>query len=544
MSEVSELEKVLEAFRRQLLRNERAAASRMVRVYGEAWKRIKAELERLHTEYEGGKARGEKPGEDWIYRYNRARAFRDQVERELLLFAQYAEQSVREQMQEAIRSAEEHAERLTRTALGKPPAGLVVDWNRVPVAAVAEIIGLTQPDSPLHKLFLEISANGVQAAEDALVQGLLMGKNPRETAPLLLKALGATLSRALRIARTETLRAYREATRQNYQANSDVVKGWVWHSALDERTCVMCWVMHGTEHKLTERLDDHPNGRCAMVPKTATWEEICSLYGIDLSDVPDTNPQIEPGVSVFDRLPAEKQIKILGPAKFAAWKEGQFTLSDLVGRIRSIIWGTHRYEKSLQDLMGKKAKDYIRLALTGAAQRAGNYTVDDLIRIAGIGLRELTPGELERVARHVATVGFSTTEMMRVRTSIRGQVWNGKRLEIGDMIPTDVGHYLKHVVVNQEWPDGTTLGDYKRSLREVILDPSSDVFVSKYNDAWQIGFIRESRNWRGTNGYGSILVEYKVQYGYLVTGYQPEDVVIQLAKDRESFQWIRKKRFH
>ncbi len=88
------------------------------------------------------------------------------------------------------------------------------------------------------------------------------------------------------------------------------------------------------------------------------------------------------------------------------------------------------------------------------------------------------------------------------------------------------------------------MGDYKRSLREVVLDPSSDVFVSKYNDAWQIGFIRESRNWRGRNGYASILVEYKVQYGYLVTRYQPEDVVIQLAKDRESFQWIRNKRFH
>lgn len=356
----SDLERILEKFRRELLRNERKAASALVRVYGEAWKRIKAELERLHTEYEVAKARGEEPGADWIYQYNRARAFRDQVERELLRFAQYAEASTREQMQEAIRAAEEHAEKLVRTALGKPPAGLVVDWNRVPTAAVAEMVGLTQPDSPLHKLFVSVSAEGAHVAEDAIVQGLLMGKNPRETAPLLRKALGATLSRALRIARTETLRAYREATRQSYQANSDIVTGWVWHCALDERTCAACWAMHGTEHRLDERLDDHPNGRCAMVPKTASWAEIGKKYGIDLSDVPDTNPPIESGVSVFVKLPAEKQIKILGPAKYAAWKNDHLTLSELVGRKRSAVWGTHRYEKSLAEL-GLDARKFYAL---------------------------------------------------------------------------------------------------------------------------------------------------------------------------------------
>ncbi|NPV85996.1 MAG: hypothetical protein HPY45_08320 [Anaerolineae bacterium] len=359
------------------------------------------------------------------------------------------------------------------------------------------------------------------------------------------KALGTTLSRALRIARTETLRAHREATRASYQANSDLVDGWIWHSALGERTCAACWAMHGTFHTLDERLDDHPNGRCAMVPATRSWAELGRKYGLDFGDVEETPPKITLGVDLFERLPVETQIKILGPAKYAAWEDGKFALGDVVGRKRSREWGTHRYEKSLVELLGaEKAKGYTRLALMGAAKNAGQYSADDLIRVAGLGLRELTHGELERVARHVANAGFSSTEMMRVRTSIRGQVWDGKKLEIGDTIPTDVGHYLKHVVVNQEWPDGTTLEDYKRSLEEVILDQDSDVFVSRYNDAWQIGFVRGSRDWRGSNGGDFIFVEYKVQYGYLVTGYQPEDVIIQLTKKRESFRWIRNKRFH
>jgi len=78
----------IERFWRELLTKERRAASEMVRVYGEVWQRIKVELEHLHTEYEGAKAHGEKPDTAWIYQYNRARAFHDQMERELLSFAQ------------------------------------------------------------------------------------------------------------------------------------------------------------------------------------------------------------------------------------------------------------------------------------------------------------------------------------------------------------------------------------------------------------------------------------------------------------------------
>jgi SPP1 gp7 family putative phage head morphogenesis protein len=352
----SEILAAIERFRRELLQKERRAAGELVRVYGDAWRRIRAELERLHTEYEGAKARGEKPGPDWIYQYNRARSFRDQVERELLTFAQYADGKIREQQLEAIEAAESHAERLTRLILGNPPAGLAIDWNRIDRAAVETLLGMTQADSPLHRLLMSISADGAQTAADALVRGMLLGQNPREVARDLRGALGSTLSRALTIARTETLRAHREATRASYQANSDIVKGWVWHSALDTRTCAACWTMHGTEHRLDEVLDDHPNGRCAMIPKTATWGEIGAEYGIDLSGIPDTNPEIESGISLFEKLPIEQQIVILGPAKYAAWKDGKFTLSDLVGRKRSREWGTMRYEKSLNELQKKVSR--------------------------------------------------------------------------------------------------------------------------------------------------------------------------------------------
>jgi len=354
---------VIERFRRALLQNERRAASEIVRVYGEAWKRIEAELERLDAEYQAAKARGEKPDADWIFRFNRARAFHGQVEQELLAFAQHVEGKVRQEQIEAIEVAEKQAEELTRRILGRLPPGLTIDWNRIDRAAVETLLGMTQADSPLHRLLLSISQEGAQAAEDALVQGMLLGQNPREVGRQMRRTLGTTLSRALTIARTETLRAHREATRASYQANSDIVKGWVWHSAADERTCAACWAMHGTEHRLDEILDDHPNGRCAMVPKARTWAEIGERYGLDLSDIPDTQPQIEPGTSLFEKLSDEQQIKILGPAKWAAWRErkqrGTLSLSDFVGQKWSNEWGTYRYERSLQSF-GLNGSEYLK----------------------------------------------------------------------------------------------------------------------------------------------------------------------------------------
>ncbi|MEZ0396822.1 MAG: phage minor head protein [Anaerolineales bacterium] len=532
----------IERFRRELLANERQAASEMVRVYGEAWKRIGQELDHLQVEYEAAKARGERPDADWIFRFNRARAFRDQVERELLAFAQYAEGKVREQQLEAIEAAERHAEELTRRALGKPPAGLVVDWNRIDRVAVETILGMVQVNSPLHRLLLSISREGAQAAEDALVQGMLLGQNPREVARAMRRALGTTLSRALTIARTETLRAHREATRASYQANSDVVKGWVWHSAADERTCAACWAMHGTEHRLDEILDDHPNGRCAMIPKTRTWAEIGRQYGIDLSDIPDTNPQIELGVSLFEKLSQEQQIKILGPAKYAAWRDGKFALSDIVGRARSREWGTHRYEKSLAELLGaEKAKGYTRLALMGAAKDAGQYSVSDLIRIAGLGLRELNDDELQRIVEKITKAGFNREHSSLVKPEMAGIFWGGKYLKVGERLPTDEWHFVKHVLVRQEWPEGTSLTGYLDSLRAVIRNPESGIMISKYQGIyWQVAFIMQSGEYRGVGGGDFILVEYRDGYGFWITGFQPVDLQRQLQSYRSDIRWLRK----
>ncbi len=128
-----------------------------------------------------------------------------------------------------------------------------------------------------------------------------------------------------------------------------------------------------------------------------------------------------------------------------------------------------RYEKSLKEVLGEEeAKKYTRLALLGVARNAPGYSADDLIRVAGVGLRELTPQELNKVIEHVASKGFNQNKSLKVKSPFIGLDLNGKILQKGDIVSTSEAHYLKHVKVFEEWPSNTSIEEYLSSLQNVI----------------------------------------------------------------------------
>ena len=108
-------------------------------------------------------------------------------------------------------------------------------------------------------------------------------------------------------------------------------------------------------------------------------------------------------------------------------------------------------------------------------------------------------------------------------------------------MPPDVRHWLLHVVVRREWPDGTTLAAYVESLRAVILDPDSGIFINWYARDLSLGFIRESREFRGPDGYDWVLVQYRVSIGHWTTGYQPRDGLGDMSgSDWGRIAWLRR----
>jgi hypothetical protein len=89
------------------------------------------------------------------------------------------------------------------------------------------------------------------------------------------------LSRALTIARTETISAHREAAAVSHQENADTLAGWRWLCALSDRSCPACLAKNGELHPVSEPgPQGHANCRCSRVPVTKSWRDL----GIDLDE--------------------------------------------------------------------------------------------------------------------------------------------------------------------------------------------------------------------------------------------------------------------
>jgi hypothetical protein len=166
---------------------------------------------------------------------------------------------------------------------------------------------------------------------------------------------------------------------------------------------------------------------------------------------------------------------------------------------------------------------------------------NDLIRDAAAGARVLTPGEIQEVLGHVAAAGFDPAAREAARGPLRGLIWDGQPLTASTRIPADARHWLLHVRVSREWPDGTTLSGYVRSLQSVVLDPESGVFVNSYKGELSLGVIRNSHDLRGPGGYAWVLVQYRVATGHWITGFQPADGLDEITKaDWGRVVWLRR----
>ena len=177
-----------------------------------------------------------------------------------------------------------------------------------------------------------LSDEASEAMRRRLIQGVAAGRNPRETARLMVRDMEGDfdggLARAQVIARTETIDAYRAGAKAQHEANADVLQGWVWLANLSERTCPSCVAMHGTEHALDEPGPlDHPQGRCSRMP----------LVKPELVPGAPT-PKVESGTEWLERQPEGVQRSVLGPRRFDLWARGDYPVSRWAVRRESPDW--------------------------------------------------------------------------------------------------------------------------------------------------------------------------------------------------------------
>ena len=340
---------LVEQYQAGVLARDAEAMVRLVESYGRVYTQLAAQADALIADVEKLIAQGQKPSQAQIRRLARYQSLMEQTERQLGRYGAVVEDEVRGAQLDAARLANQAVPELVQGTLeGMTPAlqsGIMGAFQVLPDDAIMALVGALQEGSPLAELFERYGSEAAKELGDILVRGLASGIGARKVAAEMRRVLGIPLSDALRISRTEIMRSFRAATLADYRANSHIVKGWVWHSALDPRTCMACVAMHGTEHGLDESLDDHVNGRCVAVPMTVSPRDI----GIDIDW--EQEP-VETGEAWFARQTEGVQREMMGLGKYEAWRNGDIEISQLAKEVTDARWGRSIVETPLKDLLG------------------------------------------------------------------------------------------------------------------------------------------------------------------------------------------------
>lgn len=330
-------------FQRELALSQAAAQDQLLAAWERTYEAVRAEYQALLDGIAQAHADGRPVSPAWLYQEERLANAEAAAQAEVARYAREAQNATLSAEDAAVRASARHHAALGEEALSQ--ANLAASFVQVNPDNLKHLVGILADGSPLADLFASMARDVAEQARDALLRGIALGKGPAWMARQVAPALDMPRHRAVTIMRTETQRVYREAARETYDANADVLEGWVWTATLTSRTCAACIAMHGTIHPVTEHLDGHPRCRCAMVPRTKSWADL----GMDPS-LDDRRPQVESGTDWLEAQPIRTQKAILGQGKWAQWKGGQITLDDVVARTHDRDWGTMRRERSLVEI--------------------------------------------------------------------------------------------------------------------------------------------------------------------------------------------------
>lgn len=324
-----ELLRLAQQFKDALEAQDEIALQRIIDAYGRIYRTLQDKIDALLIEI----STMENPTRAGVSKLIRFKALISQVTDEIEQFQGYLRTEILAASELSYITGEEQSQQLVEALLQQ--AGIQAQFNNLPANSFESMLSFLQPDSPLYKRILLLAETSAEYVRDTLLEAVALGYNPRKTAQLIRDAFGRGLTDALRMARTAQLWASREAARANYLNNADIIKGWVWFASLDDTVCASCVAMHGTIHDLDEPLNDHHNGRCAMLPYIPEFG----------------NPVEQTGEDWFKAQNAGRQAAILGKGKYKAWTDGLFEFSQLSTEKENDVYGMMRVETPLNDLV-------------------------------------------------------------------------------------------------------------------------------------------------------------------------------------------------
>ena len=302
-------------FRSEVLRRDRDALRQLSSAYSEIARRLKLDLDALTRDIEAAQRAGKTVNRDWLRRSLRYQSLIRQAQIEISAYSNGALRFIESRQRSAIDLGQDHAADLIQR-------GTDITFARLPSEAINEMVGVLEDGSPLSKVLDRLAGDAARDLRQGLIVGLGSGHGAEKIARNLRTALDIPRWKALQVARTEMMRAYRQSTLQTYAANGDVLDGWVWTSTLSTRTCLACWALNGTFFPLSKQFfPAHVSCRCTSIP---------SIRGV--------NTNMQSGSVAFANLPAAQQQTILGPSRYDMFQKGT-PLEDFVILTRDKDWG-------------------------------------------------------------------------------------------------------------------------------------------------------------------------------------------------------------
>ena len=317
------------AFRSRLalLKREQQLARDMAKLYQHSEASIKARIVKLMQQLETAQLPETREGKQWALK--RLNMLLSQMQAELKRLAPRAAQLTLDfKMDNVLAASVDGAAMAGAMALGG-------SWSVLAKPALKELARRSMGETPLGELFAAIGPNASDALRGILFDGMAQGQHPHIMAKAMDKAVeDLTRTRAILIARTESMRAYRESSIKGFAENKDILRGWRWTAARSERTCVVCLALDGKIFDHGEQFGSHPACRCVPSPVSLV----------------DLGKKRQSGAEWFATQDEAHQLKVLGPAKLKLYQAGHITLPDLVDR-HETVWGPTASCKSVKQLV-------------------------------------------------------------------------------------------------------------------------------------------------------------------------------------------------
>lgn len=338
----SALERTAQRFARELKGIDDAAVRKMLSAYEPGRKRIFAQLVQLMDEIDrtGIVSAAE------AFKLERWIALIQQIETEMNRIAPSVTREVTEAQAKAVQQAQQQAPELfdvqmqnvnpaTRTATVRP------SFNRVPTDAMGHLVGRMQDGSPVREWMDGLGKKFAATVEQELTAGMAEGNHPSVISTKIAKEVNVTQPRRMEtMVRDQVVESHRAASLEQYAENDDILNGWMWFTAHDDRACGACLALDGRPFPTTQKqFRAHSRCRCTPVPL---------VKGFDL-------PERETGEEWLKKQPAEYQDRLLGKEGGAAFRKGEVELGDFVKLERDEKWGDRYVQGSFREAKRKAA---------------------------------------------------------------------------------------------------------------------------------------------------------------------------------------------